>query len=131
MVVDALVLGVPVFVLFNVALIQYDRDLVYRTGYAMEKLKGLKMAAEVYHDEYSRWPDHDSDVGIASKADYPDGGYYELEDGGVIRIRFTVIPDLIKGSIVLSPRVQDAGHTWVCHSEGDIARNHLPAPCRD
>jgi uncharacterized RDD family membrane protein YckC len=131
MMVDALVLGVPVYVLFNVALIQYDRDLVYRTGYAMEKPKGLKTAIEIYHQEFSRWPDHNSDLGIETRADYPDGGYYELEDGGGIRIRFTVIPDLMKGSIVLSPMVQDEGYTWVCRSEGGIARNHLPAPCRD
>ena len=131
MVVDALVLGVPLFVLFNVALIQYDRDMVYRTGYAIAEIQQLKTAVEVYHEVESRWPDHDSDVGIAAKADYPDGGYYELEDGGVIRIRFTVIPDLVKGSIVLSPEVQSEGYTWVCRSEGDIARNHLPALCRD
>jgi uncharacterized RDD family membrane protein YckC len=131
MVVDACVLGVPVFILFNVALMQYDRDLIYRTGYAVAKLQGLKTGIEIYHQEFSRWPDHDSDLGIETRADYPDGGYYELEDAGVIRVRFTVIPDLVKGSIVLSPQVQDEGYTWVCRSEGGIARNHLPAPCRD
>ena len=41
----------------------------------------------------------------AAKQDYPDGGYYELEEDGVIRIRFTVKPELKKGSIILSPRL--------------------------
>ncbi len=59
------------------------------------------------------------------------GGYYELEDDGVIRIRFTVKPELMKGSIVLSPIAGADGITWECHADGGLARKYMIAACRD
>ena len=94
-------------------------------------VNGLKTVVAVYHEELSEWPDNEIELGAPTREDYPDGGYYELEKNGVIRIRFTVIPDLVKGTIVASPKMGEGGVTWECHSEGDIARNHLPAACRD
>ena len=66
----------------------------------------------------------------ACQAPYPDGGYYELEDGGVIRIRFTVKPELKKGSIVLAPKLENDKIVWQCRSEGDIAPHYLGSLCR-
>jgi uncharacterized RDD family membrane protein YckC len=128
---DAIGLAVPVFVLFNVALMQHDRDIVYRTNYAYWETANLKTAVAAYHDVYGEWPGPGSDLGVSPRGNYPDGGYYELEDDGVIRIRFEVLPDLVKGNIVVTPVLGEDGFEWKCHAEGEIARNHLPADCRD
>ena len=128
---NVILLGVVVFGLLVVAPIAHERDLRYRTSYAVSETADMKIAVAEYQIEHSRWPDGDSDVGVEKRIGYPDGGYYELEDGGMIRIRFTVKPDLTRGSLVLSPRLRDSGIAWDCHAEGDIERNYLPAECRD
>lgn len=106
-------------------------ELRYRIGYALGEVTGLKIAEELFYAEYTRWPTNESELGVATKGQYPDGGYYELEDDGVIRIHFTVKPELMKGSIFLSPRLEEEGITWECHTDGDIAGQHLPAACRE
>jgi hypothetical protein len=131
MIGDAIGLAVPVFVLFNVALMMHDRDLIYRTNYAYWETANLKTAVAAYYDAFGDWPGPGSDLGVPSRSDYPDGGYYELEDDGVIRIYFEVLPDLVKGTIVSSPVTGADGVTWKCRAEGEIARSHLPAECRD
>lgn len=128
---DAIGLAVPVFVLFNVALMMHDRDIIYRTNYAYWETANLKTAVAAYHDVYGEWPGPDGDIGVPPRGDYPDGGYYELEEDGVIRIRFEVLPDLVNGTIVSSPVAGSDGVRWQCNAEGEIKRNHLPAECRD
>jgi len=111
--------------------VAHDRDLRYRTIYAVNAVEGLQNAVCEYYEENSRLPANASEMGSGSRTSYPDGGYYELEEDGVIRIRFTVKPELKKGSIVLSPRLVDEHITWDCRSEGNIAREYLRASCRD
>jgi len=130
-VTDTLVLGLPAFVILIIAQAQYDMDLRHRTSYALSVVEGLKTAVAEYRDAYSRWPSKQSDLGHITRGDYPDGGYFELEDNGAIRIRFTVKPELMKGSIVLTPSLNDKRISWTCRPEGSIARNHLPAFCRE
>jgi len=127
---NLLLLVVPVVFLFNAAQMAKDRDLRYRTIYAIEHVADLKTAVNLYYLEHNRWPSRGTRLGTATKAPYPDGGYYELEDGGVIRIRFTVKPELKKGSIVLTPKLEDDKIVWQCRSEGDIARHYLGSWCR-
>ncbi len=91
----------------------------------------LKIAVEEYYAYYTRWPTKEGELGVATRVNYPDGGYYELEDDGVIRIRFTVKPALKKGSIVVSPTVEEDRITWECHSDGDFAKKYLVAGCRE
>jgi len=129
--ISAVVLGIPVFILYGFAQVRYDMELRYRIGYALGEVTGLKIAEELFYAEYTRWPTNESELGVATKGQYPDGGYYELEDDGVIRIHFTVKPELMKGSIFLSPRLEEEGITWECHTDGDIAGQHLPAACRE
>lgn len=131
MIGDAIGLVVPVFVLVNVSHMQYQRELIYRTNYAYSETHDIRTVIALHYLEFKAWPGADSDLGLPTRADYPDGGYYELEDGGVVRIHFTVIPELTKGTIVLTPAASDGDISWECHAEGDIARNHLPAMCRD
>ena len=124
------VLGIPVFVLFIFAQTRHDMELRHRIHYAINEVFLLKAHVQEYYLDVRHWPTGDGELGVATRGDYPDGGYYELEDNGVIRIRFTVKPDLMKGSIVLSPTVEDDGITWKCHADGYISLGHLPAACR-
>jgi len=124
-------IGIPVLAMFNIALMQLDRELRSRIGYALSGTVDLRLGLqEVYLDEH-RWAMVESDLGVATKADYPDGGYYELEDDGVIRIRFTVIPKLKKISLVLVPTWKEDEFDWECRVEGEISPPILPAVCRD
>jgi len=128
---NLIVLGIPMFAIHSMYKIGYDRELQVRTGYALSAVFELQTAVEEFYTERIRWPASDSALGAATKGHYPDGGYYELEDHGVIRIHFTVNPDLMKGSIVLNPSLEDDVIVWKCRSDGDIARSHLPDACRE
>lgn len=126
-----LAVGIPVLAMFNMALMQLDRELRARIGYALSETVELRLALqEVYLDE-QRWAMAESDLDVATKVDYPDGGYYELEEDGVIRIRFTVIPKLRKISLVLIPTWQEDELDWECRAEGEISPPILPSVCRD
>jgi hypothetical protein len=128
---NMIVLVIPVIVMLVFAQVDHDRKLRYRTGYAVGKVAMLKFAVEEYYAYYTRWPTKESELGIATRVNYPDGGYYELEDDGVIRIRFTVKPALKKGSIIVSPTVEEDRITWECHADGDFAKKYLIAECRE
>ncbi len=128
---NVLVLGVPVMVLLTTAQVANDRDLRFRIHYAIEEAADLKTAVQIFYIEHSAWPSNKAGLGTATKAHYPDGGYYQLEDDGVIRIRFTVKPELKQGSIVLVPRVENDNFVWQCGSEGDFAQQYLGRWCRE
>ena len=130
MIMDLIVFAVPIVVLSIFAGVMNDKDMSYRTNYAFDGVTGLKFAIEEFYLDAERWPTNEQELGAATRGDYPDGGYYELEDKGVIRIHFTVKPQLMKGTIVLKPVVDHNGVTWTCHAEGDIAQSHLPSRCR-
>jgi uncharacterized RDD family membrane protein YckC len=127
---NVIVLGIPVFAIYSIAKVAYDRELHSRTGYALSAVTELQTAVVAFYEDHARWPAIESALRADTKGYYPDGGYYELEDNGVIRIHFTVNPDLMKGSIVLNPSMKDDNIVWECRSDGDISRAHLPAACR-
>jgi hypothetical protein len=91
----------------------------------------LKAAVQEYYLDVGRWPTNNREVGAATRVEFPDGGYYELEDDGVIRIRFTVKPELMQGSIVLSPTVGEDGVTWECRTDGGLEKKYMIAACRN
>ena len=128
---NMIVLVIPVIVLLVFAQVGHDRNLRSRIGYAVGEVAMLKIAVEEYYAYYTRWPTKEGELGVATRVNYPDGGYYELEDDGVIRIRFTVKSALKKGSIVVSPTVEEDRITWECHADGDFAKKHLIAGCRE
>ncbi len=128
---NLIVLGIPVFAIYSMYKIGYDRELQVRTGYALSAVFELQTAVEEFYAEYRRWPAIESALRADTKGHYPDGGYYELEDNGVIRIHFTVNPDLMKGSILLNPSLKGDDIVWECRSDGDISRVHLPKACRE
>ena len=128
---NMIVLVIPVIVLLVFAQVGHDMNLRSRIGYAVGEVAMLKFAVEEYYAYYTGWPTKESELGVATRVNYPDGGYYELEDDGVIRIRFTVKPALKKGSIVVSPTVEEDRITWECHADGDFAKKYLIAGCRE
>jgi uncharacterized RDD family membrane protein YckC len=131
MIGDGIGLAVPFFVLMTASQVQYQRDLIYRTSYAYSETDDIRAAVALHYLESGEWPDASSELGMPTRADYPDGGFYQLEDDGVVRIHFTVISDLMKGTIVLSPVANADDITWECHAEGEIERHFLPGMCRD
>jgi uncharacterized RDD family membrane protein YckC len=127
---DLLALVLPVFFIHTALQAAHDKDIRARTSYALSAIKGLQIALETFYEEESRWPSSSIELGASTKDEFPDGGYYELEDHGRIRIRFTVKPELVVGSLVMAPLIIDGRSEWKCHQEGDIKPAHLPASCR-
>ena len=130
-VLDILVLAVPVFMVWNVSLIALDRDIRARASYAFGEASALRSAVGFHYEVHGAWPTTDADLGVPTFERYPDGGFFQLEDNGVIRIRFEVMRQLTSGSLVLRPEARDNEVTWNCSVDGYIARKHLPRPCRD
>ena len=128
---SALMLVIPVIVMYTAFQVSHMRDMRYRTDYAVRAVDGLQSAIFEYYAVHDRLPANATELGAGSRTSYPDGGYYELEEDGVIRIRFTVKPELKKGSIVLSPTLVDDSISWECRSEGDIPQEYLRASCRE
>ncbi len=128
---DVLALGIPVIVIYTFALVSYDMELRHRVAYAITETTLLKGAVSEYYLDKNRLPANATELGTGTRTDYPDGGYYELEDDGVIRIRFTSKPKLMKGSIVVSPTVEEDRIIWECHADGDFAKKYLIARCRE
>lgn len=131
MIIDGLIFAAPVIAMLFVADMQRQRDLVYRTNYALAATQDLKTAVSLYQAAEQRWPGNALQLGTATRGDYPDGGFYELEENGVIRISFEVKPELVSGTIVQTPRISEDGVTWECHQEGHISPSHLPSACRE
>ena len=108
----------------------YDRELITRTYYAYNETQRLRDAVAMHYEVTSSWPTSEEDVGLPTRVSYPDGGYYELEADGVIRIHFEVLPELKRGTIVLTPVAEGEDVRWKCRQDGTIVQNYLPTQCR-
>lgn len=125
------VLGMPVFVLIAGTTAANDMNIRSRIAYALSETSPLKLAVETYYEDYQKMPMPAKELlGFNTKVNYPDGGYYQLEENGVIRIRFEVKRELKNISILLSPILKEDKITWQCRTEGDINSGRLPATCR-
>ncbi len=121
---------VVVFGIYSAALVRYEMELRARISYAYVATSTLRNALEASYRATGKWEKSETVLGLPTKSDYPDGGYFVLEDEGVIRIRFTVIPKLKRISLVVSPSWDGESLTWNCRAEGEIASGVLPAHCR-
>lgn len=128
---DAVILAVPALTLVSAAQVMEDRELLVRTYYAYNAVAALRSAVEAHYAAHREWPDSAQQLGLPVRESYPDGGYYELEDDGVIRIHFEVLPELREGTIIVSPGAAGDEIEWRCHAEGNIRQHHLPMVCRD
>ena len=127
---NLLVLGVPMVLMAISAGIMKNKDLSYRTHYAVDEVRGLQVAVEDFHAEHRRLPQPGDDVAVQSSARYPAGGYYQLDYDGVIRIQFEIKPELKNGAILMTPTSSKRGINWQCRTEGNIDNRYLPRACR-
>lgn len=126
---DGVGFALIVFVLWNGIMLAKHRDMYARTAYAMSMTAPLKVGVEVYFEEYQRWPVPGDAIGPETRFDYPDGGFYQLEDDGVIRIQFEVLEELKHGSLLLEPQADDGDVAWQCRAVGDIDKRYVPRLC--
>ncbi len=122
---------VLVFGVYNMTLVQYEMGLRGRIGYAYQQTVGLRAALETSYRTSGTWGASEEELGVPTRVDFPDGGYYLLEDDAVIGIRFTVIPKLKRISLLVSPRWEGEVLFWECSVEGEISGGTLPAHCRN
>ena len=124
-------LALPIFVLSTFGGVEYTKNLRSRVVYAYQETRNLRNAVELHHLEFKRFPTGVAELGTGQRSHYPEGGYYELETDGVIRVRFTVFDDLKNGSLTLSPQESNEGIEWRCDREGELHAKFMPAFCRD
>lgn len=128
---DAVVLGIPLVLMGSGFQVAYQKDLYARVAYALGEVQETKHLAKTCYESTGKWPQNETELGRPLRHNYPAGGYYELQQDGVIRIQFEIVPELRDGSILIEPAVDDGEVTWHCRAVGDIARHYLPGGCRD
>ena len=122
---------VVVLGMYNAALVRFEMGLRARISYAYVETSSLRSALEATYRATDRWEKSEAVLGTPTRLDFPDGGYFMLEDEGIIRIRFTVIPRLKRISLVVTPVWSGPSLTWNCRVEGEISSGVLPAHCRN
>lgn len=131
MIVDAVVLAVPIFVMMTAIDVAKQKNMYARMAYAFSETYPLQEAVDSYYETTGHWPGTENEIGLPLRQDYPAGGYYQLEDDGIIRIQFEVRPELKNGSILRVPIFEDGEVHRDCRVEGDIERRYVPSSCRD
>lgn len=130
MITDAVVLAIPLLLMTMGIEVANQKNMYARMAYAMGEARGMQVLVDAWYETTGNWPANEAELGMPLRNAYPAGGYYVLEDNGVIRIQFEVRPELRNGSILLVPEIDNGELTWRCRSEGDIARRYLPSSCR-
>jgi len=131
MAIDAVAVLVPLFLMTTVIEISQQKNAHGRVAYAMNETQEAKLLAQSWFETTGDWPKTESDIGRPLRHNYPAGGYFELEENGVIRIQFELRPELKSGSILIEPQVNGGEVSWQCRAVGDIERRYLPGRCRD
>jgi uncharacterized RDD family membrane protein YckC len=116
---------------YNMTLVRYEMGLRSRISYAYQQTESLRGALETSYRTTGSWGGSEKELGKPTQESFPDGGYYLLEDGAVIRIRFTVVPKLKRISLLVTPHWEGEELVWKCHVEGEISPGALPAHCRN
>ena len=130
-VLDAVTVAIPLTMFAVVIPVQHEKNLHARVEYALTETSDLKREIRWFHLENDHFPPDAQALGTGERHNYPDGGYYRLEDNGVVRIRFSFKPELKSGSILQTPKVTGDRFTWTCAVEGEIEHRYVPSSCRD
>lgn len=132
MVTNAIVLAVPIFAITVAIQASNQMNVRSRMAYALSNVSHLKAAVTEYYLDTARWPRSEAEAGAPIRGVYPDGGGYQLEDRGIIRIYFSSNPSLVNVSLLLRPTENHANTVyWDCFYDGEIAIGNLPAACRE
>lgn len=125
-----ILIGGGAFLIYSMAEVTFTREIRARTSYAISHAGLLKIPIQSFYVEHGRLPDHALELGAGERTSYPDGGFYELESGGVIRIRFEKLPELVDGSLTLTPVADGDDLEWTCETHGAIRPGNVPSICR-
>lgn len=131
MITDALVLGVPLYLMVAGIQFTHHKNMYARISYAMHAAQETKYAAQKFYLESGAWPQTETELGMPMRHNYPAGGYFELQGNGSIRVQFEILPELKNGTILIEPQVDAGKVAWQCRAIGDIRRKYLPAGCRE
>lgn len=106
-----------------VGITAYKERLMHsRIEYAMKETRPLRMKIEAYQAAERRWPTA-VELGVPAWNPYPDGGGYQLQPNGQIRVVFSVLPELKGHGISLVPKATAEGKlTWECDSDIELRR---------
>jgi uncharacterized RDD family membrane protein YckC len=131
MIIDAVVLAIPLYVMMIGIQVAHQKNMYGRVAYAMGEAYEMRRQAQAWFEATGTWPSSEADIGRPLRHNYPAGGYYELEEEGVIRIQFEIRPELKDGSILIEPVVDDGEVTWQCRTVGDVEKRYVPGSCRN
>ena len=126
-----ILIGGGAFFIYTTAAISYSRELRARTAYAIFEVTSLKPVVHSFYLEHERLPQTSAELDLARRNNYPDGGYYEMDADGRFNIHFEKLPELVRGTITLTPVVTDGDIEWRCESHGEWVPGHLPSMCRN
>lgn len=127
---DTLGIAVPVILMAIALPIAKQKDMYARVAYAITQTGEMQRAVESHYYFEDRWPNNETELGMPLRHAYPDGGFFMLEDNGVIRIQFEVKPELKHGSLLLAPQVINDGIEWRCRIDGAIEERFVLNLCR-
>ncbi|MFT5448952.1 MAG: putative RDD family membrane protein YckC [Gammaproteobacteria bacterium] len=127
---DIVTLAIPLALLAVAVQMHHNKNMNARVNYAIRETREVKLAVRQFHLEHGKFPADALELGVAQRTGYPDGGYYELQVNGTLRIRFTVKPELKNGSLLLTPSVNSDKFVWRCSVEGTFDVDYLPSSCR-
>lgn len=128
--IDAVALAVPIVVMTIGVQTATQKNMYARVAYAISQTEAMQRAVELHYLAEGRWPDSESELGMPLRHAYPDGGFFKLDDDGVIRIQFEVRPELKHGSILLAPHADQADIDWHCRIDGAIDERFVLNLCR-
>lgn len=130
MITDAVALAMPLLLINMVIEVSAQKNMYARMAYAMTETLETRHLATSWFEATGAWPKTEAELGRPLRHNYPAGGFYQLEDGGVIRIQFEIRPELKNGSILFEPEAKDGEVIWRCRSVGIIEQRFVPASCR-
>ncbi len=131
MIIDAIVLAIPIYLVTMGIEMAHFKNMYARTAYALGEARQMQTMVSAAYAMTGEWPSTQEELGRPLRHNYPAGGYYQLEEDGVIRIQFEVLPELKSGSLLLEPRIEDGEVIYQCRAIGDMERRYVPRFCRD
>lgn len=131
MIVDAVVLAIPIYLVTMGIEIAHHKNMYARTAYALGETRQMQTMVSAWYEASGEWPATGEELGLPLRHNYPAGGYFRLEEDGVIRIQFELLPELKDGSLLLEPRVEDGEVIYKCRAVGDMEWRYVPSYCRD
>ena len=92
MAMDAGALAIPLFVMATSFQVTHQKNVQGRVAYAVRETQEAKQRAQAWFEATGSWPGTEAELGQPLRHNYPAGGYFQLEENGIIRIQFEILP---------------------------------------